>query len=70
VVDFVNRWSSKTGIAVVCFLVWIGLGSSKWHDWKKRYGKVNEHNAWIPRDHWLEEAEKQAILTFYDQHPL
>jgi putative transposase len=70
VVDFVNRWSSKTGIAVVCFLVWLGLCSSKWHDWKKRYGKVNEHNAWIPRDHWLEEAEKQAILTFYDQHPL
>jgi len=69
-VDFVNRWSSKTEIAVFCFLLWIGLGSSKWHAWKKRYGKVNEHNAWIPRDHWLEEAEKKAILEFHDQHPL
>jgi transposase-like protein len=69
-VDFVNRWSSKTGIAVFCFLLWIGLGTSKWHNWKKRYGKVNEHNAWIPRDHWLEEAEKQAILDFHDCHPL
>lgn len=68
--DFVNRWSSKTGITVVCFLVWLGLGTSKWHDWKKRYGKVNEHNAWIPRDHWLDEAEKQAILAYHDQHPL
>jgi transposase InsO family protein len=69
-VDFVNRWSSKTGIAVVCFLLWIGLGRSKWHDWKRRYGKVNEHNAWIPRDHWLEEIEKKAILDFHDRHPL
>jgi len=70
VVDFVNRWSSQTGIAVFCFLLWLGLGTSKWHDWKKRYGKVNEHNAWIPRDHWLEEVEKKAILDFHDRHPL
>jgi putative transposase len=69
-VDFVNRWSRKTGIAICCFLLWIGLGTSKWHAWKKRYGKVNEHNAWIPRDHWLEEAEKKAVLEFYDRHPL
>jgi transposase InsO family protein len=50
--------------------LWLGLASSKWHNWKNRYGKANEHNAWIPRDHWLEESEKQAILAFYDRHPL
>ena len=70
IVDFVNVWSRKTGIAVVLFLLWIGLASSKWHDWKKRYGKVNEHNAWIPRDHWLTEAEKKAIVTYHEEHPL
>jgi len=69
-VDFVNRWSSKTGITVACFLLWIGLATSKWHAWKRRYGKANEHNAWIPRDHWLEDAEKQAILDFHGQYPL
>jgi len=69
-VDFVNRWSDKTGIAAVCFLVWLGLATSKWHSWKKRYGKVNEHNVWIPRDHWLEDYEKQAILDFHDLFPL
>src|SRR5262249_49446640 len=51
VVDFVKRWSSKTGITVACFLLWIGMATSKWHSWKHRYGKANEHNAWIPRDH-------------------
>jgi putative transposase len=69
-VDFVNRWSSKTGIAVCCFLLWIGLATSKWHEWKRRYGKVNEHNAWIPRDHWLVESEKKAIVDFHEEHPL
>jgi putative transposase len=69
-VDFVNRWSSKTGIAVLSFLVWIGLATSKWHHWKSRYGKANEHNAWVPRDHWLVASEKQAILGFHEQHPL
>jgi transposase InsO family protein len=70
VVDFVQRWSSKTGLAVYCFLLWLGLATSKWHSWKNRYGKANEHNAWVPRDHWLEEAEKKSILDFHDQHPL
>jgi putative transposase len=70
IVDFVNRWSSKTGIAVLSFLVWIGLATSKWHHWKSRYGKANEHNAWVPRDHWLVESEKQAILSFHEHHPL
>jgi putative transposase len=69
IVDFVNRWSGKTGMAVLSFLVWIGIATSKWHHWRKRYGKVNEHNAWIPRDHWLEAEEKLAILNFHDQHP-
>jgi putative transposase len=66
----VNRWSRKTGIAVLSFLLWLGLATSKWHNWKGRYGKANEHNAWVPRDHWLDEAEKQAIVAFHEQHPL
>ena len=70
IVDFTNRWSSKTGIAVQSFLRWIGLASNKWHHWKNRYGKANEHNAWVPRDHWLDEAEKQAIVAFHGEHPL
>ena len=43
---------------------------SKFYDWRKRYGKVNEHNGWIPRDWWLEDWEKQAIIEFHDKNPL
>jgi putative transposase len=49
---------------------WIGIGSSKYHDWRKRFGKVNEHNVWVPRDHWLTDVEKERICAFARSHPL
>ena len=49
---------------------WTGLSKGKFYDWNKRYGKVNEHNANIPRDHWLTPEERQSILDFHDQNPL
>jgi hypothetical protein len=63
-VDFVRAWADKTEIAVSRFLTWIGIGTSRFHDWKARFGKVNEHNAWVPRDHWLTDAEKEGIRNF------
>jgi putative transposase len=54
----------------VChFLPWISIGASKFHDWKHRFGKVNEHNAWVPRDHWLTADEKERIRCFARAHP-
>ena len=49
---------------------WIGIGTSKFYNWKLRYGKVNEHNAWVPRDHWLTDDEKERIRAFARAHPL
>lgn len=45
------------------------MSKSKFYDWKRRHGKVNEHNAWIPRDHWLEQWEKEAVIDYYLDHP-
>ena len=47
---------------------WIGISRSKYYDWESRYGLANEHNAKIPRDHWLEEQEKRAIVKFYKEN--
>lgn len=60
----------RTDIPCKAFLDWAGLQTGKYHTWKKRYGKANEHNGKIPRDWWLEEWEKQAILDFHDRNPL
>ena len=70
VVDFVNRWSARTGIAVCRFVRWLRIASSKFYAWRVHYGKVNEHNALVPRDFWLEECEKQRIVDFHRQYPL
>ncbi|MGE0610330.1 MAG: hypothetical protein AB7O62_24795, partial [Pirellulales bacterium] len=45
VVDFVREWSGKTEIPASRLVRWVGTGASKFHDWKQRFGKVNEHNA-------------------------
>ena len=68
-VDFVRYWSQLGEILAIRFIRWLGIAASKFYDWKARYGKVNEHNSWIPRDFWLEDWEKQAIREFFLEHP-
>jgi transposase InsO family protein len=68
VVDFVNYWQERSEVSKGRLVGWIGLSRSKYYDWCERYGKVNEHNAWIPRDHWLEPEEKRAIIEYYLNH--
>ena len=51
-------------------LGWGQLQRGRFYDWRKRYGKANEHNGAIPRDHWLCDWEREAILKFHDEHPL
>lgn len=69
IVDFVRLWSAKTEIQAARFIGWLGIAPSKFYSWRRRYGSVHEHNGWVPRDFWLAEWEKQAILDFYRQHP-
>jgi len=66
----VRRWKERTEIPAGQFVGWLGITPSKFHDWRRRYGKVNEHNAWIPRDWWLDDWEKQAIIRFSFEYPL
>jgi transposase InsO family protein len=70
VVDFTTEWSERTEIPADRFIAWIGIQRGKFYAWKHRYGKANEHNGRVPRDHWLTPAERQAILDFQEAHPL
>jgi transposase InsO family protein len=70
VVDYIRHWTDRTETAAAQVVQWIGIAASKYHDWKSRYGKVNEHNALVPRDHWLTDDEEEAIVKFHDEHPL
>ncbi|MFM7843774.1 MAG: transposase, partial [Planctomycetota bacterium] len=69
-VDYVERWAERAELPAKRLLGWLELSTSKFHQWKDRYGKANEHNGKIPRDWWLENWEKQAILDYHERHPL
>jgi transposase InsO family protein len=68
VVDFVATWSAETELPARRLLGWLSLGASKYFDWKERYGQANEHNGQVPRDHWLEAWEQEAIVAFARAH--
>ena len=46
------------------------VSKSKYYNWIDRYGKVNEHNASIPRDFWLDLWERDAVVKFALDNPL
>lgn len=68
-VDFIRTWSQKTGLLIDRLLGWLELSAGKYYDWRQRYGKINQHNGWVPRDFWLTDDEKKAILDFQQQYP-
>lgn len=69
VVDFVQYWSARTEIAARRLVTWLKISESKYYDWQQRYGQANGHNAAVPRDFWLVEWEKAAILAYQVDHP-
>jgi putative transposase len=70
VVDFTRQWAEKTGLAIERLLGWLDLSVGKFYDWGQRYGRTNQHNGSVPRDFWLQDTEKRAILDFQELYPL
>jgi putative transposase len=70
VVDFVRALAEKTELGTSRIVGWLGVARSKFASWRARYGKANEHNGRVPRDHWLEADERERILAFHYAHPL
>src|SRR2546426_4320633 len=69
VIDFVATWSAETELPTGRGVGWLGLGASKYFDWKQRYGKVNERNGTVPRDHRLAPWEQGPSLAVARRHP-
>jgi transposase InsO family protein len=70
VLDFIKHWSARAGVDKKHLLAWLALAKSTYSAWLKRYGMNNKHIGLIPRNHWLLEAEKQAIVAFHHRNPL
>jgi hypothetical protein len=67
VVDVVGAFSARTELPTTRVVSWLGIARGKFFDWRHRYGTANEHNALVPRDHWLDKAEQQAIVDYFDR---
>ena len=70
VLDFIKHWSARAEVDKKHLLAWLALAKSTYSAWLKRYGMNNQHNGLIPRNHWLLETEKQAIVAFHHRNPL
>lgn len=68
--DFINTWRARVGLPLSLFLRALGIGRERYRDWCQRYGKVNEHNRLIPRDHELLPEEREKIIAFYQANSL
>ena len=70
-IDFIHTWSGeRSSLPPLQLVDWLGISRSKYYNWRERYGKANEHNALIPRDHWLQDWERRAIIDFHHKFPL
>ncbi len=69
VVQFIRYWAGRTGLSVLLLIGWLEIARSKFNRWSRRLGTPNQHNATVPRDFWLEDWEKAAIIAFHDLYP-
>jgi hypothetical protein len=68
VVGFVNRLAEKTEVPIVKLTEWVGIARSEFYGWRARYGKANEHNGKVSRDHWIDPWERAAIIDYFEKH--
>jgi transposase InsO family protein len=64
----VTTFSARTEQSVRWVLPRLGLAPAQYYRWTARYGKANTPNGPVPRDHWLQPAEREAILAYHDTH--
>lgn len=69
-VDYVNYWKGRADVSTKQLLEWIGLYESTYYKWCRNYGRDYDHNGAIPRDHWIEDWERNAIIQFHFDNPL
>lgn len=64
VVDYVADMSLRSGISAQQLVAWIGIGRSKYYEWRLRRGIPNAHNGAVPRSHWIAPWERELIVQF------
>lgn len=57
-------------MALKVFIKALRIRREKYYQWSARYGRLNEHNGEVPRDHQILPEERDKILEFYKKNSL
>ena len=66
--SFIEHWNHLSELSVSQLTSWLGLQRGRYYEWLKRQAKPNEHNAKIPKSHWLLDSEREAIIEYSRTH--
>ena len=65
VVVFIQYWSAKCQMTEQKFCQLLSLNQGKFCEWKKRFGKENQHQNNLPSNSQLNAEEKDKIIDYY-----
>jgi len=68
VVDWIRHYANITEVPLFQMVHWVGVGRDKFYNWQRRHGIQSKHNGLTPRHFWLQEWEKQAIISVHLEH--
>lgn len=66
--DYVRSMNYKSHLKISKLVQLIGISRSRYYDWVKRYSIPNKHNGKIPKEHWLTDNERSAIIRKAKTH--
>jgi len=58
-----------TNYPVKTLLPLLGVHSAKFYSWRNRKGEENTHNCKLPKENWLLDWERDAIIKYAKKHP-
>ncbi|AFN74244.1 integrase catalytic subunit [Melioribacter roseus P3M-2] len=57
-----------TNISINKLIGMVGISPSKYYHWNRRIGQANAHNAAVPKNNWILEWEREAIINYAKSH--
>ncbi len=64
IIGFTRFVVSMSALSVRKLIGFLGIQPSRFYDWIRREGMVNRHNGRIPREHWIVDEERNAIIDY------
>lgn len=64
VITYCESMNSRSHLTKTQLISMLGISRHKYYDWLNRFGRDNNQNGKIPKQHWLTPEEVTAILDF------